>query len=95
MSLLKQMEESRLTLEEIQELVTLLTDVLPKIEVRAKKDRNMSALAKNLQSGLSKIKGFNIEDIKIPENDYATGYERLKSAKDKLVKFTEVIKEII
>jgi hypothetical protein len=34
MSILKQLEESKLTPEEIQELIALLTDVIPKVYQR-------------------------------------------------------------
>jgi hypothetical protein len=90
MSILKQLEETKITPEEIQELLLLLEDVLPKIEHKAKADKALRVLGDNLRA---KVKDIQVTDIDSKENLDA-GLEKLKSVKVKLEKASKVIGDL-
>jgi hypothetical protein len=98
MSILKQLEGSKLTPEEIQELIALLTDVIPKIESRIKERRNYNRLSKNLGDSLSKVRMQGTSSIDVPQaqpesEDLDLGIKRLKSAHTKLKEFSEILED--
>lgn len=95
-TILKQMEESRLTPEEVQELITLLSAVLPKIGSKIKHAKSLANLSKNLSAGFSKNLSTSIEAPNIKDESLALidGFDKLTSAKNKLVLFTDSIKDI-
>jgi hypothetical protein len=98
MSILKQLEGSKLTPEEIQELISLLTDVIPKIESRVKERKNYNKLSKNLGDSLSKVKMQGTSSIEVPQSkseseDLELGVKRLKSAHTKLKEFSEIFED--
>lgn len=94
MSIFKQMEESKLTLEEIQELVLLLADVLPKVKRKVDAESRQAILAKNLRDKLSSDGTITVPtDLGKPCEDLEKGYKLLESATIKLTKFKESIVE--
>jgi lipase chaperone LimK len=96
MSIYKQMEDAKLTPEEIQELLDLLGSVLPKIEQRIKINKNLNTLTKNLTNELQKaeLEGNGIiPTTQLKEKvDITVGFGLLKSASVKLAKFADIIK---
>lgn len=94
MSIYKQMEDSRLTLDEIQELITLLKDVLPKVKQKLDSKTRAYILAKNLRENLMKDGSLSISaDAVDSPDDLEKGYNLLESANLKLSKFKESIIE--
>lgn len=91
MSLLKQMEAAKLTLEEVQELIELLEGVLPKIERKIKTDERQHKLSTNLRNELIKDGSSMIEIPEVKSVSRDAGYKHLLSAKIKLVQFKEVV----
>lgn len=93
MSVLKQMEEARLSPEEVQEIIELLDSQLPKIKNRVDEQAKFSTLANNLKDSILK---HGAEGIVIPEikPTLANGFKLLTSAKSKLEKFIELIKDL-
>lgn len=90
MSIFKQMEETQLTPEEIQELLILLNDVIPKITSKLSSDRGMTTLESELKS---RVKNMEIPNFGNPKlKSLMEGLERLKSVQNKLKIFTEILK---
>lgn len=92
MSIFKQMEGSELTLEEIQEVVLLLTDVLPKVKRRVDAESKGAILARNLREKLASEGSITVpEGLGSKCEDLEKGYKLLESATVKLTKFKESI----
>ncbi len=89
MSVLKQLEEIKITPEEIQELLLLFEDVIPKIEHKYKADKALQALGDNLKA--------IVKDISVgigTKPDLGPGLAKLKSIRDKLQKAQDVIGDL-
>ena len=94
MSVFKQAEEAKLTLEEIQELLTLLEEVLPKIESRVKQEKNLGIIQRNLRDEFtSKDTGIKVPIMGSDEKSLDRGYKLLMSVNNKLGKFKDLIEE--
>jgi hypothetical protein len=95
MSILKQMEETKLTPEEIQELISVLSTVLPKIESRVVQNETTNKLTKNLNSRMAEAGGAGLMSVpQADESTLAKGLRLLKSSKSKLEHFVARIGEI-
>lgn len=99
MSALKQMEEMKLTPEEIQELVILLDSILPKVQERVKKGNQFSILTRNLSEKLSLDSGIEYgttsQEVAERQKDMENGFNLLTSARKKLGDTSEKLKDLI
>jgi hypothetical protein len=94
MSILKQMEETKLTPEEIQELISVLGTILPKIESKVSQNEVTNKLTKNLNNRMTEAGAGLMSVPESKEPDLIKGLRLLKSSKSKLEHFITRIGEI-
>ena len=91
-NILKQMEQSGLTLEEVQELTEVLEPVLRKVERQLDHEKRVEKLGNNLRKSMAEEGTIEIPvELGSKVQTLEKSYKLLQSANIKLVKFTKLI----
>ncbi len=96
MSVLKQAEEARLTLEEIQELVNLTLAIIPKLESKSKSLGGLNTLINNLSEAFreSNVGNTNTPIVDTDTDKINKSIKLLRSGSVKLKKLLELVSDI-